>query len=560
MHKINDLVESYKQKIDEIVKANLNNDQKDLIKDILDTIAKKENVTEELIQNVYQLLIQRVKVGFTFDAAPTSKVDTVAYLQKDEKLSFGESDSNQNTLIIGENYDALKCLLLIEGERERERANAYYDVVYIDPPYNTESSAKDGNNIANDNENVSNNKFIYRDKFSRNGWLNMMNERLQLAKQLLKEDGVIFVSIDDNEQAYLKILMDEIFGEENFIANFIFARMAGPKSNTKLISTNHEYVVCYAKNISLVKINLDERNEEQLAEYKNKDNDPRGPWARRQLLSIQYNENKNFEIEFENKIYKPPIGKSWLYSKEKMITLIKDKRIYSEGKMLREKRFLSETRDGITPISIIYDNKLNNGIDNNWDTCFFDIFSKKYLNTLLIDKEKHGNSQNGTEVLFKILNNRSFNFPKSLTLLSYLINIFANKNARVLDFFAGSGTTGHAVLELNKRDGGNRSFTLVTNNENNIAKDITYERLYRINKGVGTKGENFDWTKNNLTFNSNLSVFDIKHLNIGLKNKNLVTQLLKNVQQMLEDFGVNNKIESIENILSKLRSLKPLNE
>ncbi|EGV00457.1 hypothetical protein MCSF7_03188, partial [Mycoplasmopsis columbina SF7] len=106
MNKINNLVESYKQKIDEIAKSNLNIDQKGLMKDILDAISKKENVTEELIQNVYQLLIQRVKVGFTFDAAPTSKVDTVAYLQKDKALSFGESDYNQNTLIIGENYDA----------------------------------------------------------------------------------------------------------------------------------------------------------------------------------------------------------------------------------------------------------------------------------------------------------------------------------------------------------------------------------------------------------------------------------------------------------------------
>ncbi|EGV00586.1 hypothetical protein MCSF7_02739, partial [Mycoplasmopsis columbina SF7] len=105
MNNLQKLIESYKQKIDEIAKSNLNIDQKYLIKDILDTIGKKENVTEELIQNVYQLLIQRVKVGLTFDAAPTSKVDTVAYLQKDEELSFDKSSSNQNTLIIGENYD-----------------------------------------------------------------------------------------------------------------------------------------------------------------------------------------------------------------------------------------------------------------------------------------------------------------------------------------------------------------------------------------------------------------------------------------------------------------------
>ena len=177
------------------------------------------------------MLIQRIKIGFTFDVAPTYQKEdeqSVALLKKDENRSFKnyENTSNiENTLIIGENYDALKNLLVIERERESSsHSDAYYDVIYIDPPYNTESAKDDGNHLADEKSDIAPSKFVYRDKFSRNGWLNMLNERLRLAKQLLKDDGVVFVSIDDNEQAYLKVLMDEIFGEENFIVNFVWEK------------------------------------------------------------------------------------------------------------------------------------------------------------------------------------------------------------------------------------------------------------------------------------------------------------------------------------------------
>ncbi|EGV00456.1 type III restriction modification system:Methylase, partial [Mycoplasmopsis columbina SF7] len=383
------------------------------------------------------------------------------------------------------------------------------------------------NAIADDKENINNNKFIYRDKFSRNGWLNMMNERLQLAKQLLKEDGVIFVSIDDNEHAYLKILMDEIFGEENFICNFIWEKNYSPKSNSKFVSINHDYILCYVKNkIKLSDFKRLSRNEKNNKQYKFDDNDGRGLYKSSALTRVGgyvFNIIHNF-IE-----YAPPLNAGWIYSKEKMEKMIADNRIIfpknSNGRPSL-KRYLNEVND---------------------------LISLSILNYEIV-----GHTQDSKNELISIIRDSVFATPKPIDLLTYLIKLYPNKNAKVLDFFAGSGTTGHAVLELNRQDGGNRTFTLVTNNENNIAIDTTYERLYRINKGVGTKNETFEWSKKNKLYNSALSVFNTKYLNIGLKNKNAIEQLLKDIQQMLKDFGVNSKIESVEKLLPRLRSLKSL--
>ncbi|MGZ9755949.1 DNA methyltransferase [Mycoplasma sp. 246B] len=143
----------------------------------------------------------------------------------------------------------LWCFKEFNSNWERERAGLTYnyDVIYIDPPYNTESSLNDGNKLANDKENVAAKRFIYRDKYTRNGWLNMMNERLKLAKKLLKDDGVIFVSIDDNEQAYLKVLMDEIFGEENFVSCFIWQKKSGGGLNSIFLWRSWIYIGLYKK-------------------------------------------------------------------------------------------------------------------------------------------------------------------------------------------------------------------------------------------------------------------------------------------------------------------------
>ena len=204
----------YLAKIDVIPTVSFNKEQKAIAKKII------ENTDEKDLNAVFSLITQRVKTGFVFDEAPEVNHDCVALVKENKKLNINigalsEMEGKvEHKLIIGENYDALKNLCATYIDKS---GKGLIDVIYIDPPYNTEATQKDGNDYK---EEVTATKFIYRDKFTRDGWLNMMNERLKLAKQLLSEKGVIFISIDDSEQAYLKVLCDEVFGEENFVACF----------------------------------------------------------------------------------------------------------------------------------------------------------------------------------------------------------------------------------------------------------------------------------------------------------------------------------------------------
>ncbi|MGX9363959.1 site-specific DNA-methyltransferase [Mycoplasma sp. 527] len=420
-----------------------------------------------------------------------------------------------------------------ERERERERelpSLDKYDVIYIDPPYNTESTKKDGNSIADNNEDVKAKKFIYRDKYSRNGWLNLMNERLRLAKELLKDDGVIFVSIDDAEQGYLKVLMDEIFGEENFVCNFIWEKNYSPKSNNHYVSVNHDYILCYLKNKQIVtKFNRLERNEKNNKMYKFSDEK-----GRYKIADLTRNSNNKFDIVWNKKVYKCPENSGWLFSEKKIYELIRENKIYLPDDATKRpglKRYLSDVRD---------------------------IISKTILGYEIV-----GHTQDSKNEIRDILYKNAFETPKPIKLIKYLIRLHSDKkNIRVLDFFAGSGTTAHAVLELNREDGGNRTFTLVTNNENNIGIDVNYERLYRINHGVGTKNEAFEWTKKNEPYKANLNVFNIKYYDVSPSNNDInIEDLTNKLINVLKEFGItsidkNNQQQYI-NLLNDLSSLKP---
>jgi adenine-specific DNA-methyltransferase len=213
------LSNQYLEKIEKIPVASFNREQKEVAKRII------ENTPKEDLDKVYNLITQRVKTGFVFDCAPEVSHNCIALVEENKEL-FIKSDSfalagnvaTEHSLIIGENYDALKnlCATYIDTN-----GNGLIDVIYIDPPYNTESAKGEGNDYK---EEVAASKFIYRDKFTRDGWLNMMNERLKLAQKLLSDKGVIFISIDDSQQAYLKVLCDEVFGEENNIGNIIWLK------------------------------------------------------------------------------------------------------------------------------------------------------------------------------------------------------------------------------------------------------------------------------------------------------------------------------------------------
>ncbi|WP_420704360.1 site-specific DNA-methyltransferase [Mesomycoplasma hyorhinis] len=440
--------------------------------------------------------------------------------------------------------------------------------MYIDPPYNTQKTSDDGNNLTDDE--ITADKFIYRDKFSRTGWLNLLNERLKLAKQLLKEDGVIFVSIDDNEQAYLKVLMDEIFGEENFVANIVWRKSSiGSHKDIKDIKTVNvvnEYIVTYAKKKTKLRFDYVRHSQEKLdKEYKLKDdNFEQYGYYRLERLAykgLDYQASLDYELE-------APDGTKF--------------RIYQNIKKPQTMRYIwsKELFDYANSLNLVEIKKTQQG---NWvaykkvyQYAKFDARTKQFIlvekgvpftNMIIANQNNlHLNilTEQGSKEMTSIFKDKMFDYPKPVELVKYLIKMASSKkDIRILDFFAGSGTTAQAVLELNKEDGGRRSFVLVTNNENNIGQNVTYQRLYRINKGQGTKGQkDFEWIKKNEAFDTSLNVFWSNTYNTSLLNNNITNKELKDkFLKLLKDFGINKDTEKFDNsVLKTLSSLRPYKE
>lgn len=490
--------------IDESKDIYLNKDQKLFAKSIINSLNDKDD-----IQGYLDFIMKRTGLGFKFDIAPDIAEGRIAVVNemKDKRINVSDIvDENENKLIIGENYEALKNLLLTHEEK--------IDIIYIDPPYNTESAKTDGNNSSKEG-NPS--KFIYKDKFGRNGWLNMMRERLVLAKRLLSPQGTIFVSIDDAEQAYLKILMDEIFGEENFIGTFPRQIASGGKNNGSLIAKEHDYIVSYSFIDEFQGISVDEQS------FKLDDNDGRGKYQLRSLVAApgafeRFGSQTN-EIEFNGKKFLPKKADGspwyWRWGSER-VKLGKDLNLIVEknGTLFAKMYLEYDFKQGDT--QLVKKNRTKLASSRMWNESIF-------------------SNGRGSEELKTI--GLKFPFPKPLTLIKSLISLIG-KNAIILDFFAGSGTTGHAVLELNKEDGGNRKFILVTNNENNIGVDITYERLHRVIVGKTSDGKNdFEWTKNNVPFiGAPLRVFNIKHYNVQIseidKLDAIKNEAIKNLRKL----------------------------
>ncbi|MDD3976406.1 MAG: site-specific DNA-methyltransferase [Candidatus ainarchaeum sp.] len=403
-----------------------------------------------------------------------------------------DKDKPINILIEGDNYHALQVLNYTHKGK--------VDVIYIDPPYNT-GKAKEWKY---------NDKFIdENDNYKHSKWLNFMNKRLLLAKNLLKNDGVIFISIDDNEVSQLKLLCDEIFGEDNFISKFVWEKNFAPKNDNKYISTSQEYILLYAKQKILFKRNLLERTEEHNKGYSNPDNDPRGNWSSGTMLATTFSEKYVFSIKRPNstEIY-PPKGRCWRYSKDKIQKLLNDNRIWfgkTGSNVPRIKRFLTEVQAGIVPVTLL-----------------------KY--------KEVGSGQDGTNDLKNIFGEQIFDFPKPIKLINYILKISSKKNAIILDFFAGTGTTAHSVLDLNV-DKGNRKFILCTNNEDNngdgkkVCSDICYPRIEKAIKGYKTiknvkvegMGGNLKYFKTNfIDVDSIYKVSDNKKLNLTYQAGELI--------------------------------------
>ena len=353
----------------------------------------------------------------------------------------GESvdwDNTKNLMIEGDNLEVLKLLQKSYAGKVK--------LIYIDPPYNT---GKD---------------FVYPDNFQDNmknyleitgqtedgarlstntetsgryhtDWLNMMYPRIKLARNLLKEDGFIFLSIDDNEVNNLKLMCDDIFGQENFVANVIWQKKYSTKADSKNFSESHDYILCYKKSDQSKILGLP-RSKQQESTYKNLDNDPRGVWASDNLLRTEVRDYAVFGITSPSGMeHYPPAGSSWRFNKDKIEELISDNRIWfgeDGNNKPRLKRFRSEVRDTIPPQTL-------------WGF------------------EHVGHTDEGTKQLAELFySTRSpFPNPKPVRLLQRIIQIATKENDIIMDFFAGSGTTGQAVYELNETDKQDRKFILV---------------------------------------------------------------------------------------------------
>lgn len=379
---------------------------------------------------------------------------TDATLVFDEERSLNPEQS-ENLIIEGENLQVLK--LLSKSYREQIKC------IYIDPPYNTGKDFVYSDNFDQnrkeyweDAEMVENGVKIDTNMESdgryHSNWLNMMYSRLLIARQLLREDGVIFISIDDNEVHHLRKLCDEVFGEDNFVGNVIWEKKFAPSNDAKWFSANHDHILCYAKHKEIFRPNLLDRSEEALARYKNPDNDIRGPWVSGDMTVKTYNEQYDFEIETPSgRKVNPPKGVCWRFSKEKVHELISDNRVWfgEDGNNVpRIKRFLSDVKDGITPLTIWYHKDV-------------------------------GHNQEAAQELRKIFNGEQyFDTPKPVRLLKRISSLSIDSGDIILDFFAGSGTAGQSIAELNN-DGGNRKYILVQLPESTDEKSEAFKAGYK---------------------------------------------------------------------------------
>lgn len=383
----------------------------------------------------------------------------------------GPKDNTQedNILIEGDNYHALTVLNYTHQEK--------IDVIYIDPPYNTGNKDFRYNDSFVDKE----------DGFRHSKWLNFMEKRLKLAKELLKKEGVIFISIDDNEMAQLKLLCDSIFGYDNFLANFIWKKRSGGGYSNTLINNSHEYILAYSKNVLITKFNDKIKDEEKLSKiYKFKDS--KGLYKRRDLRKSGSADLRTdrptmyYEViaPDKSKIFpKRPDGRDgrWAYGETKYKELLK------QG----EVDFVKTSNSWK-----VYTKERPFDDDGN--------IKKEKYESLLLDIAINTQGTNELKNIF-IENDTIFNNPKPVNLIKYFMKLSTRKDSIILDFMAGSGTTGHAVLELNKEDEGNRKFILCTNNENNICSEVTYPRIEKIIKGYkNLKNDSVEGLSGNLQY------------------------------------------------------------
>jgi adenine-specific DNA-methyltransferase len=356
---------------------------------------------------------------------------------REESVDF---DNTENLYIEGDNLDVLKLL--------RETYLNRVKMIYIDPPYNT---GKDF--VYEDDFSEESGEFLRRDgQFDEQGnrltpnldsngrfhtdWLNMIYPRLRVARDLLTEDGVIVISIDDNEIKGMRNICDEIFGSSNFVTCIVWQKIHSTKNDAKYFSENHEYAVVYCKTVNTLSVGLLPRTDEMNDRYKNPDNDPRGPWQSGDLIASGERSNGHFDVisPTTGKVFDVPVGKHWVYSQDNLTALVADNQIWfgTDGNSFpRKKRFLKDVQDGRTP------------------------------NTIWLSEEVGHNQSATREVKALFDDAKYFDFPKPVDYIKQFLRLLSDEQSFVLDFFSGSATTAHAVMQLNAEDDGKRKFIMV---------------------------------------------------------------------------------------------------
>ena len=422
--------------------------------ELISKLQNLEGLTVEERSNLIGLLRQHKKYGLVWEDKPEDVEERlreslpVLREVKDKAILSDAPDAPNHILIEGDNLEALTALSYThEGK---------IDVIYIDPPYNT------GNK-----DFVYNDSFVdTEDSYRHSKWLSFMNKRLKIAKKLLSDKGVIFISIDDNEQAQLKLLCDEVFGGQNFVANVIWQHSIQPKGYLDTFSVHHNYILMYKR--SLYTLVPQERKEEDNKAYSNPDNDPNGPWRSGDVRNALYRPNLIYDIISPSGKVIKPCANGWRWSKETVAEKIKTGEIiFSKDESRIIRKIYLKNLEGRAPETI-------------W-------FGKEV-----------GTTRDGVGELKNIYGYAPFETPKPINLIKRIQLFKKEKDISILDFFAGSGTTLHATMQLNAEDGGQRQCILVTNNENNICEEVTYERNKRVINGYTTpKGVKVEGLKAN---------------------------------------------------------------
>lgn len=535
--------------------ARLNNDVK----------AKKDiNELEEILR-----LLDSKRYGLVWEQHAEKVEDNlnkeipIFHEEKEFKLNKGE-DNNYNFLLEGDNLYSLHLL--------KKALKAKIDVIYIDPPYNLGHDFK------------YNDKFVDKDDGYRHSkWLSFMEVRLKIAKDLLKDTGVIFISIDDTEVAQLRLLCDEIFGENNFMGTLIQDKKNSKNDSTN-IQKNHDYILCYRRkelyqksSKKKVRPNLIRRGIKKRKAYKDKNGrfyyigdaittrGEGGVLKKRNRLgyTVYYNP------ESENII--PLID----YDLKKALISDEVNEVYHHDKDLIKKGYYPvippKVRGQLGAWTWSIDNlkeNINNIIVTSNKGKYTNIKKKIFVDPNKVKKDGNKliyfqptmensksiiefSTNDGTKSLNDVMGKAgTFNNPKNVDMIKYLISLIPNKNANVLDFFAGSGTTAQAVLELNSEDNGNRKFFLCTNNENNICREVTYPRI----KTVIT-GKRLDGSEYSHGLNTNLKYFKVDF--VSKNNDDLEKSILENIRTLVE---LQNKVDINKSNIAIVITKKELEE